>query len=51
VAGPADRANGFHFARALVEHVDAETTIFSGKPKFSGRDQVNRHVIFQPYPG
>ena len=39
--------NRFHFARALIEHVNAEAAIFRGEAKFARRDQIDRHVIFQ----
>ena len=39
--------NGFDFARALIEHVNAEAAIFRGEAKLARRDQIDGHVIFQ----
>src|SRR5262245_16566593 len=36
-----------HFTCSFVENIDTEATIFRRKTKFSGRDQIDCHVILQ----
>ena len=33
--------------RFLLEHINAEATIFRREAEFSGSDQIHRHMIFQ----
>ncbi len=42
-------ANRFDFGRRFVEHINAEATVFRGEPEFAGRDQIDRHVVFQQF--
>ncbi len=43
----AQRAEGFHLAGVLVEHVRAEAAVFRGEAELGAGDEVHGHVAFE----